>query len=484
MEKAAEDAKASASAAVGPFAYIEINVILAPATAIFLWLPPFSSYSIETEHMPPKTLNELLTGVLASDCEISLSKSHIALLLFIHHRLYSFSDQQQDLSESELQSLFQSVDRLESQEPAGLAARGRAAIDSLKRSKIIVRSDCGGLSAAKPLYCLTSLGRAIAETIARDLDYDRETLRAILSEATVRLVELQQNCKCLTSADDLQSVIAIPMREFIHGAFERILRYQATLDVEHEAFREHIFRLVQTKAEQAIEPCIELLDQSKKTITDLRDILLGSIGTIDDIVLDIGMKAGHPSAKAAAQGLLKRTAQIADWTRTRMEAWSLHYQNATSFLRDVLRVDPKREIAERLKAAIKTYPEDSLKLEVCRESGLRQFNAAFLDFPPPRPRRPKEDFVVEDVDAAPADAKKLAGEIIQKFEERIRSQKRAGLAEVLREVDQATWADLHQATGIVMQRLLRTFESIAEHDFQWTKVREQAEIQDIICEDK
>src|ERR1041385_8965035 len=131
-----------------------------------------------------KTLNELLTGVLASDCEISLSKSHIALLLFIHHRLYSFADQQQDLSESDLLSLFQSVDRLEAQEPGGSAARGRSAIDALKFSKIIVRSDCGGLSAAKPLYCLTSLGRAIAESLARDLHYDKETLRAILSEAT------------------------------------------------------------------------------------------------------------------------------------------------------------------------------------------------------------------------------------------------------------------------------------------------------------
>jgi hypothetical protein len=40
-----------------------------------------------------KTLNEILTGFLASDFEIALSKSQLALLLLIYYRLYTIESQ-------------------------------------------------------------------------------------------------------------------------------------------------------------------------------------------------------------------------------------------------------------------------------------------------------------------------------------------------------------------------------------------------------
>jgi hypothetical protein len=225
---------------------------------------------------------------------------------------------------------------------------------------------------------------------------------------------------------------------------------------------------------------MELLEQSKKTITDLRDILLASLGKIDDLVLDIASNA-NGSARLAAQAILNRTNQIADWTHTRMEAWSLHYQNVTSFLQDVVRVDPKREIAMKLKSAIQTLPNDCSGFECCREVGFRQFNMAFLDLPAQRPRRPKEDFILHDLDVSPGEAKKLASSIVAAFAAKLKTEPLVCLADVLMEVEDARWADLHQATGLAMQHLLRNFEVTLENGFKWTPIRDRAEIQDIRC---
>jgi hypothetical protein len=95
-----------------------------------------------------KTLNEILSGFLASDVEIVLSKSQLGLLLLVYHRLYASESQQQDVSDSDLANFFQLIDRLESRDPSGVQARGRAAISALQKSGAIVRSDCGGLPRA------------------------------------------------------------------------------------------------------------------------------------------------------------------------------------------------------------------------------------------------------------------------------------------------------------------------------------------------
>lgn len=205
-----------------------------------------------------KTLNEILTGFLASDFEIALSKSHLALLLLVYYRLYATETQEQDVSESDLANYFQSIDRLESKDSAGTQARARAAISCLQKSNIIVRSDCGGLSAVEPIFSLTSLGRAIGEVITRNVQFDKETLKAIIGEAIVRMSEIASKARRATSPEDWRTLVTIPVRDFVEGAFERILRYQSSLDLRHESVREEIFKLVQAKADQAIDPCMRL----------------------------------------------------------------------------------------------------------------------------------------------------------------------------------------------------------------------------------
>src|ERR1039458_6119440 len=215
----------------------------------------------------------------------------MALLLLIYYRLYAIETQEQDVSESDLTNFFQSIDRLESKDPTGTQARARATISSLQKSNIIVRSDCGGLSALEPIFSLTSLGRAIGEVITRNLQFDKETLKAIISQAIVSMSEIANDARLATSAEDWRNLVIVPLRDFVEGAFERILRYQSSLDLRHEAVREEIFNLVQTKADQAIDPCVRLLAQSMQTIVELQDTLLGSLNKTEEIALDILVRA-------------------------------------------------------------------------------------------------------------------------------------------------------------------------------------------------
>jgi chromosome partition protein MukF len=429
-----------------------------------------------------KTLNEILTGFLASDFEIDLPKSELALLLLIYYRLYAIETQEQDISESELANYFQSIDRLESKDPTGTQARARAAISRLQKSNIIVRSDCGGLSALEPIFSLTSLGRAIGEVITRNLQFDKETLKAIISEAIVRMSEIANKSRHANSADEWRNLVTIPVRDFVEGAFERILRYQSSLDLQHKAVREEIFNLVQSRADQAIDPCVKLLDQSMQTIVELRDTLLGSLNKTEEIALDILVRARDAEAidvMSAINGILKRTNQISEWTHARLEAWSLHYQNVQSFLRDVVRVDPNRQGAERLKNFIRAFDEKTPCLTVCGEPALQHLNTSFLVAPAERPTRHREDFAIGELEAEAGLAARIASDITGRIKTVLETRKSVHLSELLTTLESAPWQELHLATGIALQSLLSDHKIAAIHDYTWTKVRGTAEIQDI-----
>ena len=429
-----------------------------------------------------KTLNEILTGFLASDFEIALSKSQLALLLLVYYRLYAIESQEQDGSESELANYFQSIDRLESKDPNGTQARARAAINSLHKSNIIVRSDCGGLSALEPIFSLTSLGRAIGEVISRNLQFDKETLKAIISEAIVRMSEIASKASSATSADEWRNLVTVPVRDFVEGAFERILRYQSSLDLRHEAVREEIFKLVQTKADQAIDPCVVLLDQSMQTIVELRDTLLGSLNKTEEIALDILVRARdaeNADAMAAINGILKRTNQISEWTHARMQAWSLHYQNAQSFLRNVVRVDPNRQGAERLKNFIMLFDETTPCLSVCREPAILHLNNSFLIAPAERPTRQREDFAIGELELEAGIAARIASGITDRVKADLETRDSVRFSEILTSLEGVPWQELHLAAGIAMQSLLSNHEIAAIQDYAWTKVRGTAEIQDM-----
>ena len=406
----------------------------------------------------------------------------MALLLLIYYRLYAIETQEQDVSESDLTNFFQSIDRLESKDPTGTQARARATISSLQKSNIIVRSDCGGLSALEPIFSLTSLGRAIGEVITRNLQFDKETLKAIISQAIVSMSEIANDARLATSAEDWRNLVIVPLRDFVEGAFERILRYQSSLDLRHEAVREEIFNLVQTKADQAIDPCVRLLDQSMQTIVELQDTLLGSLNKTEEIALDILVRARdaeETDAMAAVNGILKRTNQISEWTHARMEAWSLHYQNAQSFLRNVVRVDPNRQGAERLKNFIRSFEETTPCMTVCREPTIRHLNTSFLVAPAERPKRQREDFEVGELEPEAGLAARIASNITNRVRADLESKSSVLLSEVLTTLEPVAWQELHLATGIAMQSLLSNHQIAAIHDYVWTKVRGTAEIQDI-----
>jgi len=338
------------------------------------------------------------------------------------------------------------------------------------------------LSSLEPIFSLTSLGRAIGEVITRNLQFDKETLRAIISEAIVRMSEIENKSRLATTAEDWRNLVTVPVRDFVEGAFERILRYQSSLDLRHEAVREEIFNLVQTKADQAIDPCMRLLDQSMQTIVELRDTLLGSLNKTEEIALDILVRARDAEdadAMAAVNGILKRTNQISEWTHARMEAWSLHYQNAQSFLRNVVRVDPNRQGAERLKNFIRAFDEKTPCMTICREPGLRHLNASFLVTPPERPTRQREDFAIGELEPEAGLAARIASGITDRIKADLETRNSVRLSEVLTTLESAPWQELHLATGIALQSILSNHEIAAIHDFVWTKVRGTAEIQDI-----
>jgi chromosome partition protein MukF len=272
------------------------------------------------------------------------------------------------------------------------------------------------------------------------------------------------------------------LSEFVAGAFERILRYQSNLDKQHESVREEIFTLVQSKADQAIDPCVALLDRSIRAITELRDSLLESLTKTDELALTILVRARDADAReamGAADGILRRTNQISDWTHTRMEAWSLHYQNVHSFLRYVVRVDPNRQIAERLKSAIARFDENTGCLQICREPRIQHFSSAFLERPPERPSRPREDFVLEKLEPGTGLAAQMAADIETRIGARLNAGRSARLADILRELEKAPWHELHLATGLAMQRLLSNYKVASANDSTWTNIRGEAEIQDI-----
>jgi chromosome partition protein MukF len=431
-----------------------------------------------------KTPTDILEGFLSTELEIFLSKPHLALLLLARHRNLHTERETHDFAENELLDLYQVVDSLERKEPAGTQTRARNAVSALQKARVIIRSDCGGLSAKEPFYSLTGLGRSIADQISQTLDYDRDTLKSIINQATVQLVEAEKRTKEAKSSDEWQEHVTVPIRDFLEGAFEKILRYQSSLDEQHEQVQSKICEVaVQAKAAEAIDPCIKLLDDSIQNIRQLYDVLLDSLNKAEEVALSIASQArisGEREATLAADGVLRRTTQIKEWTETRLDAWSMHYQNVLRFIEDVLRVDPERHVSEKLKHTIRSFDENFSRLEFCQEERTVHLNELFLEKPEERPTRAKRDSKVEVSEAALEQAGlKLAGEIQNRLDARLKTGSRVNLSSVLQEMDTANWTDLHVATGLALQKLLKDPRVVRPSLFSWTLIRGTAEIQDV-----
>jgi chromosome partition protein MukF len=219
-----------------------------------------------------------------------------------------------------------------------------------------------------------------------------------------------------------------------------------------------------------------------QTIMELRDILLESITKTEELALTILVQARDADAQEsmeAANGILKRTNQISEWTSTRVEAWSLHYQNAHSFLRYVVRVDPNRLGAERLKNAIRQFDGNTPALAGCREMPIRHLNNTFLERPAERPTRKREDFALQELEPGTGLAAQIAHDIADTIAERLKTNQPVRLAGILRDLENVPWHELHLATGLAMQQLLIKHNITSTNEFVWTEIRSEAQIQDI-----
>ena len=157
----------------------------------------------------------------------------------------------------------------------------------------------------------------------------------------------------------------------------------------------------------------------------------------------------------------------------------MNYQNVHSFLRNVVRVDPDRQVAERLKTIIRTFDETTPCLAVCREPTVRHLNTAFLEAPAERPTRPRADFKVEDLEPESSIVAQIACDIATRVEAALGANHPVHLVDILKTLETVPWQEFHLATGIAMQALLTNRDVSAVRDYAWKTIRGAAEIQDI-----
>src|ERR1700722_17682566 len=92
---------------------------------------------------------------------------------------------------------------------------------------------------------------------------------------------------------------------------------------------------------------------------------------------------------------------------------------------------PNRQGAERLKNFIIGFDEKTLCMVVCREPAIQHLNTSFLVPPAVRPSRPREDFVVGEVEPEAGLAVRIAASITDRVKADLTNRNSVRLSDVL-----------------------------------------------------
>src|SRR6187402_1380273 len=359
-------------------------------------------------------------------------------------------------------------------EPRAEAVRRRAthAIQGVRDQKLLRRGEGAGVLRAGE-FALTRLAASIVDSYLEDESLTRENLSQLTRSLRSSLAEILTRASAAQGEADWKSGVEAPLRVSVSDLVSGIERRQRSLDLEQQAFQAQIAKLLESDWFGAVDQCLELLESTSRTLTELNEILLRDAHELSSVLQDIQeitVSAQAEGAEAAVERVMEQVDRIRAWGAARQRAWSEYYQYVHRYLCDVVRLDPSRALIQRLREQLSQHTSRPFALAVAAAASPRLLREIepFKD-DKPKVSRPRAERERPPSDNDAIDQHALVEELVQGA----LSRGSAGLCDVTRQVSVETPTELRFVTaGRVAQVVARLARTTLDRDRPWVSVHD------------
>lgn len=402
----------------------------------------------------PQDVTRTLAGFVERRLRLELSTLDLAFLGML--RMRGNDAAIATFSEDQVFDAFEHVCHLVEPGAENVRARASHALRRLREQQLLLRVDGAGVVRAGE-YALSRLGLGIIDFYLESQVLSRESLSPLTATLAATLSELVNKARQLTedgatyqsisSWTSIHGTIDVTCRELLVAIEKR----QLGLDHQQEAFQKEISTLLSADWFGSLEHCQSLLDTSAAALNELNEVLMRDTQQLHALLADLVQLLSefsfltrpaddHPVSRAAssdtstdaagdadaagvardpdpeparseqateevqeriladkcmraAVSVAEQVDRIANWGAARQKAWSDYYDYVHRYLRDVVRLDPSRALAQRLRQQLAEHGTRPFALAIATDPGMRVLREPeALEPPPPvrRPRKPRE----------------------------------------------------------------------------------------------
>lgn len=373
-------------------------------------------------------------------------------------------------TEEKLAEVFEQICALVEPRAENLRRRATHTIQRLRDQKLLARVDGAGVLRAGE-FALTHLAAGIVESYLADESLTRENLTQLSRSLRASLAEILTRATEAKEAADWRNAVEAPLRVSVSDLVSGIERRQRSLDLEQQEFQTRIAKLLEADWFGAVDQCLELLESTSRTLTELNEILLRDAHELSSLLQDIQeitVNAGAEGAETAVERVMEQVDRIRAWGAARQRAWSEYYQYVHRYLCDVVRLDPSRALIQRLREQLSQHTSRPFALSVAAAATPRLLREIepFKD-DKPKVSRPRAEREHPPADSDAVDQHAVVEDLVQGA----LSRGSRGLCEVTQQVSAQTPSELQFVTaGRVAQVVARLARTKIDRDRPWVSV--------------
>ncbi len=292
--------------------------------------------------------------------------------------------------------------------PESPRTRATYAIERLRAQGLVVRLDGAGIVRAGE-YALSPLALAIVKRHLADERLTRESLDGLMHSIVAGLEGVRAAAEVATETTLWSEKVRLPLELVVAELLNGVERRQLGLDEAQRTIRAEITRLLEADWLDALGGIEAMLERTGDTLTELKSLLLQHANTAHAVLDDIqalAQEAGRIEVLIAVRRTGDQIDRLLAWGRSRHEAWSEYHRSVHRFLRDVVRLDPDRQLSTRLRAFISDWPQRPFALRVAAPPRLVSLPLPTRSVLRPPVRRVQQDWspgLVAPVEAPPVD---------------------------------------------------------------------------------
>ena len=251
--------------------------------------------------------------------------------------------------------------------------RATHGLQRLREQRLVTLVSMGGL-VREGEYNLSGLGRAIVDFFVDDAKLTKESLKVLTATLGSQLTRVRDDARSARTGEEWESQVVAPITVASRSLLEGIERRQRGLDQDQEAVRGDIARLLNEQWLAAIDQTQTLLEDTTGRLQELRDVVLEEQRALEAVLDDISglaQAAGAERAERTVSELASDLTRLADWAVKRHEEWSGYYQSMLQTLRSLVRLDPDRELTQRMRDSLQSWPDQPWTLAVSPRLRIR-----------------------------------------------------------------------------------------------------------------